>query len=121
MATELGKWGSELLRSSLVRSRLERDLHVGDLRVLSDVAFGRTARPHFNPVERLCKRGFLVETNCGPCCRMTLKGWIAIFLRYTCARNAPSLKKSSRLLKTASISHRGEWSENDYDVFDGDR
>ena len=44
-------------------------------------------RAHFNPVERLCKRGFLVATNRGPrCCRMTLKGWIAIFLRYTCAR-----------------------------------
>ena len=80
-------WGAELLWSSLVRARLERDLHLGDLRVLSDVAFGRTARPHFNPVERLCKRGFLVETNRGPrCFRMTLKGWIVIFLRYTCAR-----------------------------------
>ena len=69
------------------RSWVERDLCVGDLRALSNIAFRRIDGPGFSQVERLCKRGFLVETNRGPrCCRMTLKGWIAIFLRYTCAR-----------------------------------
>jgi len=52
-----------------MRSRLERDLFVGD------VAFRRTVRPS-NVV--VCKRGFLVETNRPSCCRMTPKGWIAI-------------------------------------------
>ena len=69
-----------------MRSRVERDLFVGDLRVLSDVAFRRTARPPSGAVERLCKRGFLVETTRAPCCRMTLNGWIAILLRLTFAR-----------------------------------
>jgi hypothetical protein len=65
----------------LVRSGAERDLQVGDLRILGDVAFRRTLRPHFEPVERLCEREFLVKTNRAPrCCRMTLKGWIAILL-----------------------------------------
>ena len=68
------------------RAWLERDLNVGDLRVLSDVAFRRTLRPHFDPVQRLCQRGFLVETDRAPrCCRLTLRGWIAIILRHTFA------------------------------------
>ena len=74
--------GVELSGRSLPRSWAERDLKVGDLRVLSDVAFRRTLRPYFDPVERLCERGFLVKTTRAPrCCRMTLKGWIAVLLR----------------------------------------
>ena len=72
--TELGEWGAELLRPSSIRSWVERDLYVGDLRVLSDVAFRRTVRLPFGPVERLCKRGFLVQTTRAPGGRMTLKG-----------------------------------------------
>jgi hypothetical protein len=70
----------------MTRSWVERDLYVGDLRVLSDVAFRRTARPPSNAVDRLCKRGFLVGTTNGLCCRMGLKGWIAVFVRHTIAR-----------------------------------
>jgi hypothetical protein len=74
--------------ASLARSWVERDLQAGDLRVLSNVAFRRTLRPHSDPVERLSERGFLVKTTRAPrCCRMTLKGWTAILLRHTFARN----------------------------------
>jgi hypothetical protein len=31
--------GAKLLQSLSMRSRMERDLHVGDLRILSDFAF----------------------------------------------------------------------------------
>ena len=75
-----------MLRPSLARSWVERDLHKGDLRVLSEVAFRRTARPHLGPVERLYKRGFLAQTTSGPCCRMTLTGWVAVLLRHIWAR-----------------------------------
>jgi hypothetical protein len=71
---------------------VERDLHVGDLRVLSDVAFRRTARPPLGPVERLCKRGFLVQTTSGAFCRMTLKGGVAVLLRHTWARPVNKLE-----------------------------
>ena len=67
---------------------MERDLRVGDLRVLSHVAFRKTARPASLVVDRLCERGFLAKTNRGRCCRMTLKGWTAILLRHTFARTA---------------------------------
>jgi hypothetical protein len=52
--------------ASLARSWVERDLQAGDLRVLSNVAFRRTLRPHSDPVERLSERGFLVKTT-PPC------------------------------------------------------
>jgi hypothetical protein len=68
------------------RAWVERDLYVGDLRTLSDIAFRRIAGPAFGPVDRLCKRGFLVKTGRGPC-RMTLKGWVAVVLRNTSARS----------------------------------
>ena len=76
--------GAELL-GRLVRSKLERDLHVGDLRALCDVAFRRIDRPASLIVDRLCERGFLAKTARGRN-RMTLKGWLAILLRQTLAR-----------------------------------
>ena len=63
---------------------MERDLHVGDLRILSDFAF-RNDRPPSLVVNRLCERGFLATTERGRT-RMTLKGWAAVFLRQTVAR-----------------------------------
>ena len=44
------------------RALVERDLYVGDLRVLSDIAFRRIHGPGFEQVQRLRKRGFLVKT-----------------------------------------------------------
>ena len=73
------------LTGPLQRSWVERDLWVGDLRVLSDIAFRRIHGPGFGQVERLRKRGFLVKTARGPC-RMTLTGWVAVLLRNTSAR-----------------------------------
>ena len=69
----------------LGRSWVERDLHKGDLRVLNDIAFRRIDRPASTQVERPCDRRFLVKTGRGGS-RMTLKGWIAVFLRHTFAR-----------------------------------
>lgn len=66
------------------RSWVERDLHVGDLRVLSDVALRRTVRPPSIVVHRLGERGFLATGRGRP--RMTLKGWFAVLSRYTVAR-----------------------------------
>jgi hypothetical protein len=69
------------------RSWLERDLHLGDLRALSEIAYRLTARPGHAPVERLCKRGFVVKNDRAPYfCRITLNGWIAVLLRQTIAR-----------------------------------
>ena len=68
-----------------MRSRLERDLRVGDLRALNDFAFFRNARPASAVVDRLCERGFLEKTERGRT-RMTLKGWTAVVLRHTFAR-----------------------------------
>jgi hypothetical protein len=57
---------------------VERDLHVGDLRVLSDFALFRNRYPPSIVVDRLCERGFLAKTSrVRP--RMTLKGWMAVF------------------------------------------
>jgi hypothetical protein len=67
------------------RAWVERDLNVGDLRTLSDIAFRRIPGPPFDPVQRLRKRGFLVKSVRGPY-RVTLKGWIAILLRHSSAR-----------------------------------
>jgi len=81
--------GGELMRPSLsTRSWLERDLHLGDLRTLSEIAYGLTARPGgHGPVDRLCKRGFLMKTDRAPYfSRVTLKGWTAVLLRQTIAR-----------------------------------
>jgi hypothetical protein len=73
------------LTGRLQRSWVERDLHEGDLRVLSDIAFRRIHGPAFDPVQRLRKRGFLVKSARGPY-RMTLTGWVAVLLRNTSAR-----------------------------------
>ena len=77
--------GGEMLQSSGMRSRVERDLHVGDLRVLCDFAFFRNDYPPSAVVDRLCERGFLAKTaRSRP--RMTLKGWIAVLSRHIIAR-----------------------------------
>ena len=73
------------VRPSSIRSSLERDLLVGDLRALNDFAFFRNARPPSAVVDRLCERGFLAKTERGRP-RMTLKGWTAVVLRHTFAR-----------------------------------
>jgi hypothetical protein len=73
------------LTGQLQRSWVERDLHVGDLRVLSEIAFRRIHGPGFEQVQRLRKRGFLVKSARGPY-RMTLTGWVALLLRNTSAR-----------------------------------
>ena len=70
------------LTGPLQRSWVERDLRVGDLRALSNIAFRRIDGPAFDQVERLCKRKFLVKTARGPC-RITLRGWIAVFALYS--------------------------------------
>ena len=80
------------LTGRLQRSWVERDLQRGDLRILSDTAFRRLHGPAFDPVQRLRKRGFLVKTARGPY-RMTLTGWVAVFLRHTSAR--PVIKSSA--------------------------
>jgi hypothetical protein len=49
------------LQSTLMRSRVERDLQLGDLRVLSDFAFFRNRYPPSIVVDRLCERGFLAK------------------------------------------------------------
>jgi hypothetical protein len=78
------------LTGQLQRSWLERDLYVGDLRILSDIAFRRIHGPGFDPVQRLRKRGFLVKSTRGPY-RMTVKGWAAVLLRLTSARRVNKL------------------------------
>ena len=70
----------------MMRSRLERDLVRGDLRTLSNIAFGRSFDgSDLDQVDRLCERGFLAKTRKARA-RMTLKGWIAILLRPTIGR-----------------------------------
>jgi hypothetical protein len=78
--------GVELSGRSLPRSWAERDLKVGDLRVLSDVAFRRTLRPYFDPVERLCERGFLVKTTRAPRFRGSIAGLSFAYCDFTRAR-----------------------------------
>jgi hypothetical protein len=78
------------LTSQLQRSWVERDLLVGDLRVLSDIAFRKIAGPGFDQVQRLRKRGFLVKTARGRY-RMTLMGWVAVLVRNTSARRVNKL------------------------------
>jgi hypothetical protein len=74
------------LTGRLQRSWVERDLCVGDLRALSNIASGRSFDgPDLDQVERLCKRGFLTTTARGTC-RMTLTGWVVVLLRNTIAR-----------------------------------
>jgi hypothetical protein len=73
------------LTSQRQRTWVERDLHTGDLRVLSGVAFRRNIYPPSIVVSRLEERGFMGKTGRGSY-RMTLKGWIAVLLRYTSAR-----------------------------------
>ena len=76
------------------RSWVERDLRVGDLRALSNIASGRSFDgPDLDQVERLCKRGFLKTTARGTC-RMTLTGWVVILLRNTSARRKPADKRT---------------------------
>jgi hypothetical protein len=74
------------LTGRLQRSWVERDLCVGDLRALSNIASRRIDGPGLDQVERLRKRGFLAETARGTC-RVTLTGWVAILLRNTSARS----------------------------------
>jgi hypothetical protein len=75
------------LTGRLQRSWVERDLCVGDLRALSNIASGRSFDgPDLDQVERLGKRGFLTTTARGTC-RMTLTGYVAILLRNTSARS----------------------------------
>jgi hypothetical protein len=57
--------GAKMLQSSGMRSRVERDLQLGDLRSLSDFAFFRNRYPPSIIVERLCERGFLAKTGRG--------------------------------------------------------
>jgi hypothetical protein len=73
------------LTGRLQRSWVERDLRVGDLRALSNIAFRRIDGPAFDQIERLCKRGFL-RMAAGRTGRMTLKGWVAVLFRNTSAR-----------------------------------
>jgi hypothetical protein len=68
-----------------VRSWVERDLLVGDLRVLGDFALFRNDCPPSVVVDRLCERGFLARTGRGRP-RMTPKSWIAVLSRQTIAR-----------------------------------
>ena len=68
------------------RSWVERELQPGDLSCLRDFALFRNRRPASAVVDRLCERGFMAKT-ARMRGRMTLKGWIAIFLRRTVARN----------------------------------
>jgi hypothetical protein len=76
------------------RSWIERNLRLGDLRALSNIASGRSFDgPDLDQVERLCKRGFLKTTARGTC-RMTLTGWVVILLRNTSARRKPADKRS---------------------------
>jgi hypothetical protein len=74
------------LTGRVQRSWVERDLYMGDLRGLSDIAFRRIHGPAFDQVQRLRKRGFLVKSARGPY-RMTLTGWVALLLRNTSARH----------------------------------
>ena len=74
-----------LLTGRQQRAWVERDLYMGDLRTLSDIAFRRIAGPPFGAVNRLRKRGFLVKTDHGHS-RVTLMGCVTIILRYTTAR-----------------------------------
>jgi hypothetical protein len=70
------------------RSWLERDLYVGDLRTLGNIAFhAGFALPASTQIERLRKRGFLALTARGTY-RMTLTGWVAVLLRKTSAHKA---------------------------------
>jgi hypothetical protein len=54
-----------LLRPSLVRSWVERDLQVGDLRILSNFALFRNACPPSAVVDRLCERGISSQDRSG--------------------------------------------------------
>jgi hypothetical protein len=86
--------GKCCVRNSTMASWVERDLCVGDLRALSNIAFGRSFDgPHLDQVERLCKRGFLTTTARGTC-RMTMTGWVAVLVRNTSARRKPADKRS---------------------------
>jgi hypothetical protein len=73
------------LTRPLQRSWLERDLYVGDLRALTNIAFGRSDLPASTQIERLRQRGFLAWTAKGTY-RITLTGWVAVLLRNTSAR-----------------------------------
>jgi hypothetical protein len=74
----------QLSEQAFPRSWVEHELQLGDLSCLRDFAFFVNRRPPSAVVDRLCDRGFMV-TNRGRR-RMTLKGWVAIFLRNTFAR-----------------------------------
>ena len=73
------------LTGRLQRSWVERDLHVGDLRALNNIAFRKGDRTPSTQVERLRERGFLANTAQGSY-RMTLTGRVAVLLRNTSAQ-----------------------------------
>jgi len=77
--------GDNLLDSSRLRFRLERNLHRGDLSFLSDFAFFRNRYPPSVVVDRLCDHGLMAIGPRGRK-RMTLKGWFAVLSRHTIAR-----------------------------------
>jgi hypothetical protein len=79
--------GAELSARTFPRSWVERDLQRGDLSLLRDFAFFRNRHPPSAVIDRLCERGFVAKTERGRT-RMTLKGWVAIFLRHTFVRSA---------------------------------
>src|SRR5262245_39775159 len=69
-----------MLERTRPRSWMHRDLHRGDLTILTNFAFFRNRYPPSIVVDRLCEGGFLAKTARGRF-RMTLKGCIAILLR----------------------------------------
>jgi hypothetical protein len=77
------------LTGPLQRSWVERNLHVGDLRALTNVAFRRGDPPASTQIERLRERGFLAWT-AKRTYRITLTGWVAVLLRNTSARPVKS-------------------------------
>lgn len=75
------------------RSWMERDLRVGDLRALNNIAFRRKGdEPASTQVDRLRERGFLANNARGNY-RMTLTGWLAVLLRKTSARGVKATDK----------------------------
>jgi hypothetical protein len=94
-----------LLRPSLVRSWVERDLQVGDLRILSNFALFRNACPPSAVVDRLCERGFLVKTARGRF-HMSLRGWIAVFLHFCATASSVILLVPTRAGNLRSVKLR---------------
>ena len=75
-----------MLERTRARSWMHRDLHRGDLTILTNFAFFRNRYPPSIVADRLCEGGFLAKTTRGRF-RMTPKGWMAILLRQTFIRD----------------------------------